>query len=252
MKTKKFTNLAKITGGIAFVCLMALSAGVYLNQSAHASITEYHPVIAIAQRENPKSVPQGRNPQSATTINRPFVELIGANLAPNGVDVTLCYQLPTAEDWLLDYHTQLTVAGKTLPLVGSALLSWETLDGSRITEAKFNELGLKSTEGFSRRCELVNFVNSVEAKVDPNAKFTISVGRLVTSTPEQPDCAKVGARLASAKTGITIVCSKQENGFSYEISQNSKGVSEELARQQVAEALHNSVEGPWVLEGVLK
>lgn len=152
------------------------------------------------------------------------------------VQVAICYQLPSEADWLLSRSPNdvlLTFEDKTIALWGESLIEWKKApDGTK-----------------THRCNQLWFPVTVEQDL---SQFTVTIKRLVTSEPEQPDCNAAQEKLEQAKTGIQIQCEHGESMFGYTIVQQPSTMSEGEAHQVVADAFRETILGPWIFTTGLK
>lgn len=169
-------------------------------------------------------------------VNGITIELDAIQKAGEYVQASVCYQLPSAADWLLGNSASdvvLTLADKTIPLWGGSLIEWKTApDGAK-----------------THRCDRLLF--PVAADQDLSA-LTLTIKRLATSVPEQPDCDRAQEKLTQAGTGIQIQCQHSENAFGYTVEQRPTTMSEGEAQKLVYEAFSEIVQGPWVFTTGLK
>lgn len=94
----------------------------------------------------------------------------------------------------------------------------------------------------THRCDILSI--PVKAGMDLST-FTISIGKITTVAPEQPNCDAAQKKLDDAKFGITIECTHGYLTFEYNIVSKPDSMSEYDARQIVSEAFVESVTGPW-------
>lgn len=164
------------------------------------------------------------------------IELRDVRREKDFVRVEICYDLPSDADWLPGNSADdviLTVGNKTIPLWGGGFIRWNTAPNG--------------TE--KQRCEYLLFPMTGDLDL---SYFSITIKRLVTSMPEQPNCIAVQEKLTQAETGIRIQCDHKENAFDYTIDQKPGSMSAEEARQLIYDAFSEIVEGPWVFTGNLK
>jgi hypothetical protein len=74
---------------------------------------------------------------------------------------------------------------------------------------------------------------------------TLTVKRLITSTPEAMDCTKLQGRLTSAATGIVIQCDTMANGMTIRVIQKPAAVSDGSVNRLVDDLGRDIVYGPW-------
>lgn len=181
--------------------------------------------FAIAAHEAPKSeVIMEQQTQFANGIE---VTLTDVTTNSSYVSGTICYQLPASsnEDWIIaDVH--LTAGDIDIKDFKSVLAGWK----------------YSGSETKTHRCDIL----SIPIKADMDlSTFTISIGKITTVAPEQPDCDAAQKKLDDASTGIKIECKHDYLMFGYDIVSKPASMSEYEARQIAAEAFVESVAGPW-------
>ena len=181
------------------------------------------------QQDLPAIVPnlQSNKAQLASGIT---IQLDAVQREGDYIRADICYQLPSEADWLPGNSAGdvvLTVGDKTIPIWGFKLIDWKTSPNGKKTH----------------RCDYLLFPVAADQDV---TQFTITIKRLVTSVPEQPDCNKAQEQLVTAKTGLVIRCNHGENSFGYEVAQKPASMSDSQARDLIYEAFSEIVRGPWV------
>lgn len=180
-------------------------------------------------------IPSIQSPQ-VQQANGIAIELNDVQKEGKYVQAAICYQLPSDADWLPGNSADdvvLTIDDKTIPMWGVKLIDWKTApDGTK-----------------AQRCDRLWF--PVAAGQDLS-HFTVTIKRLVTSVPEQPDCNKVQEKLTQARTGVLIQCNHVENPFGYTIEQKPTSISEGQVHKLVYDAFSEIVQGPWVFTTGLK
>ncbi len=165
------------------------------------------------------------------------MQLVGVQLANSDLlQVDVCFDYPNQEDWLLSNSPDnvfLTVGQQT------------------IFHSGFSEIDVKSDANgnHTQRCDNLNF------PVTPGqdlSSFTITINQLVTSVPEQPDCAKVQGKLDSANTGIQISCNAAKGNSGIDIKGKPSNLSDFEARKIVFLSLTDTFQGPWVFTSGIK
>lgn len=237
-----------VTIGVSYFATQLVSDSLLTNSliSSEQLVQKIKPLIEVAHTSangNPENVLAKSNPlplDSGTSLNpQPVngisVNLIGTNYSDGYLQASVCFQLPSEEDWLLGGSAEdvtLLVGGKSIPIWGFKLIEWKTSDkGSK-----------------THRCDQLFFAISEDEVSQP---FTITIKKLATSIPEHPDCEKAQAKLRTTNSGIAILCKTSSNGGGYEIVEKPAAIENAQAYRLVQEAFSETVNGPWVIEAKL-
>jgi len=158
------------------------------------------------------------------------VELLSVQVRDGYLETALCYPLPSDADWFIGSAPDdvfITVGAQTVPYVGAGLIEFRTDTSGRNTH----------------RCDYIQFPITKDQDL---SRFTLTVQRLVTSQPEQPDCDRAQQKLTAR--GIVIACQHGDQSFTFNITQKPEGMSEEEAQRLVADSFTDIVTGPWVFQ----
>lgn len=237
-----------VTIGVSYFATQLVSDSLLTNSliSSEQLAQEIKPVIKVAHasatgnsenvlaKSNPLPLDSGTslNPQPVNGIS---VNLIGTNYSDGYLQASVCFQLPSEDDWLLGSSAEdvtLLIGEKRVPIWGFKLIDW-----------KQSAAGNKT-----HRCDQLYFPVSADEISQP---FTITINKLATSIPEHPDCEKAQAKLNSARTGIVIKCKTNTNGGGFEITQKPASIENVQATKLVQEAFSETINGPWVIDAKL-
>jgi len=160
------------------------------------------------------------------TVNGIEIQISNVRVSKQFVAAEVCLQLPNAADWGME-DIRLTSGEIT------------------ITDYKYCCGEQRSSPDGNKVFRCDDLLIPIEPKMDLS-EFTITIGRLATSVPEQPDCDKVQEKLDQAQSGITIKCIHEDYYFGYEILTKPEAMSEQDARKVAELAFSENVFGPWV------
>ena len=161
--------------------------------------------------------------------NGTAVELRGVKMGEKYLEAAICFQQPTTDiawypgDSASDVF--LTVEDTAIPIWGYTLLDWQVTEDGKILS----------------RCDTLLFPVSTGQEL---SNFTITIKRLVTDIPEQPDCEAAQQKLSAHE--VVIQCEHGENSFSYDVVQKPAALTETETHDLVHESFMETVSGPWV------
>jgi hypothetical protein len=173
-------------------------------------------------------VSSNANPGSQV-VNGVSIELTSIKRDGDTVLTDICFQLPSSADWQAGSYADdvvLTTGNESFAMGGGRLIEWRT-----------TAAGAKTF-----RCDELHFY--VPASVDLS-DVTLTVKRLITSTPEAMDCGKLQGALTRSATGLTIQCDANDYGATVRIVQKPATMSDGLANRLVDDAGRDIVQGPW-------
>jgi hypothetical protein len=161
--------------------------------------------------------------------NGTAVELRGAKMGDKYLEAAICFQQPTTDiAWYPGSSASdvfLTVDDVVIPVWGYNLLDWQVTEEGRILS----------------RCDRLLFP---VAKNQGLRTFTITIKRLVSDIPEQPDCEAAQEKLTDHE--IVIQCDHGENSFSYALVQKPTALTDSQIHDLVNESFMQTLNGPWV------
>lgn len=165
------------------------------------------------------------------------IEVLSTQIEGGFLGVDICFDFPTNDPaWDLGGPENIIVSNGLVE-VGAYSID---LIGDLITDGEGHYIG---------RCDHVQFPIQPGFKVE-NLQLTIK--KLVTDTPEVPDCATAQAKLDAEKSGIVIQCIHETGpgggmgGF--ELVSMPESMERSDAYDLVLAAMQESVEGPWVFQ----
>jgi len=211
-----------ILGAVFFAAILVVGINYTHSRAGEFEIIPAAAVPAEVAQDSGTMVPTGQ----VQTVNGIEIQIINVRVTKQSVIAHLCYQLPSDADWLME-DIQLTNGEETITDHQFGLEEW-----------KLSSDGVKT-----HRCDYL--LIPIKPGMDLS-HFTISIGRLATSVPEQPDCDKVQEKLDQTQSGITIKCIRGDYYFGYEILTKPEAMREQDARKVAELAFSDNVFGPWV------
>jgi hypothetical protein len=228
-------------GFVLATVLVVVGLVFALNRQSVAA-TSPEKISQMAENNNltaPTLAPVSKPADSQATVKSVKgieIELKGIGMDGDRFGVDFCFTPPSQADWLIGSSPEdvtLTVGDVTIPYKGFNVLDPKT-DG---------------VDYKSDHCSRAFFLLDKEYDL---SNVTITINRLVTSVPEQPDCAKVQERLNKNKTGIEIKCKSEPGSFGYEITKKPEKESADKIDKKIRDAFSDIFEGPWVFETGIK
>jgi len=184
------------------------------------------------------------HPDQAIEANGIQMELVQAELTPSYSSFILCYNKPSAEDWMISGNAVLTSGVEQASIQGYSLLSDNnhSMTGLPVT------LPPSSITGENVRCAQVEFMlgHSNQAR-----NITLTIDRLERSGPEAIPPAELEVALAKLREqGIEMTYTMSRGvgggGGGPEYTKLPEGMTQNEAYNRFMDALGYRFPGPWI------
>jgi hypothetical protein len=161
--------------------------------------------------------------------NGTAVELRSVQMGDKYLEAAICFQQPTTDiAWYPGNSASdvfMTVEDTVIPIWGYNLLDWQVTEEGKILS----------------RCDKLLFPVATDQEL---RNFTITIKRLVTDIPEQPDCEAAQQKLADHE--VVIQCDHGDNSFSYAVVEKPTALTDSQIHDLVNESFMETLNGPWV------